>query len=344
MTTNLVDRISVLKQLAETLRTDEQFQAACQQAHITNPFFTKEFVQHAINAGCSEMLAEGKLSQWLSAYPTLADSKHPKQIGIIMAGNIPLVGFHDFLCVFVSGYNALIKLSSKDDKLFPALLNVLTKIAPSVSESVKIVERLEDFDAVIATGSNNSNRYFEYYFREYPKILRKNRSSVAVLSGNETAEELTALADDIFLYFGLGCRSVSKLFVPKDYDLTQLFPHFAAYNRLHEHGKYMNNYDYYRSILLLNKTPHLADEKLMIEESDKLNSPISVVYAERYDNLSDLQQRIDSLNDQLQCTVMNEATAQLLEKTTFVPFGKSQQPALSDYADGVDSLQFLLKL
>ncbi len=344
MTANLVDRISNLVQLGKALRTDEQFQTACETAHINNPFFTKEFVERAVNAICDEMLNEEKLKSFANLYPALSENRPVKTVGIIMAGNLPLVGFHDFLCVYLSGNKASIKLSSKDDKLFVALLNVLEKIDTSLREKVKLIERLENFDAVIATGSNNSNRYFEFYFRDYPKILRKNRSSIAVLSGEETREELESLADDIFLYFGLGCRSVSKLFVPKDYDLTQLFPHFSKYNWLHEHSKYMNNYDYYRSILLLNRTSHLADEKLMIEESEKISSPISVVYAERYDKVADLKNRIESFNEQLQCVTMHEKMAKKLDFSAFIKFGQTQNPALNDYADGVDTMDFLLKL
>lgn len=344
MTANLVDRITNLVRLGKALPTDEQFQEACGRAHITNPFFTKEFVQCSVNAICDEMLNEVKLQAFANDYPALSVSGAKKRAGIIMAGNIPLVGFHDFMCVYLAGFEAQIKLSSKDDKLFPALLNVLAKIDTSLHERVKLVERLEKFDAVIATGSNNSNRYFEYYFRDYPKILRNNRSSVAILSGNESDEELKSLADDIFSYFGLGCRSVSKLFVPKGYDVTQLFPHFSKYDWFHSHSKYMNNYDYYRSILLLNGTPHLADEKLMIEENEKMVSPISVIYFEQYEETAILKKRLAEIAPQLQCIATTETTARLLEISEFVPFGKTQQPTLSDYADGVDTMEFLLSL
>ncbi len=344
MTANLVDRITNLVQLGKALRTDEQFQEVCDKAHINNPFFTKEFVQHAVDSICSEMLDETKLRAFVNAYPALSASGSKKRAGIIMAGNIPLVGFHDFLCVYLTGFDVHIKLSSKDDKLFPALLKVLAKIDTSVNEQVKLVERLEKFDAVIATGSNNSNRYFEYYFRNHPKILRNNRSSAAILSGNESEEELNNLADDIFLYFGLGCRSVSKLFVPKGYDITQLFPHFSKYDWFHSHSKYMNNYDYYRSILLLNGTPHLADEKLMIEENEKIVSPISVIYFEQYEDAASLKKRLAEIDSQLQCVAANEITAQSFGITDFIPFGKTQQPTLNDYADGVDTVAFLLNL
>lgn len=344
MTTTLVDRISNLVQLGKALRTDEQFQNVCESAHISNPFFTRSFVKQSVDAICEQMLDEQKLNDFVALYPALKEKYTQKTVGIIMAGNLPLVGFHDFLCVYLSGHKMLVKLSSKDDKLFAAMLYVLEKIDTSLCENVKLVERLENFDAVIATGSNNSNRYFEFYFKEYPRMLRGNRSSVAILSGEESAEELQHLADDVFSYFGLGCRSVAKLFVPKDYDLTSLFPNFSRYNYFHEHSKYMNNYDYYRSILLLNNTPHLADEKLMIEESDKLSSPISVVYAERYENRHDLKTRIQALEEQVQCITMSEKTAKELGFSTFVAFGKTQQPALNDYADGVDTMKFLLNL
>lgn len=344
MTTNLVDRISNLVQLGKALGSDEQFQNVCNSAYVNNPFFTQTFVKQSVDAICDQLLNGEKLKEFVELYPALKENRMEKTVGIIMAGNLPLVGFHDFMCVYLSGHKALVKLSSKDDKLFVALLNVLEKIDSSIREKVKLVDRLENFDAVIATGSNNSNRYFEFYFRDYPKILRANRSSVAVLSGEESEEELRGLADDVFSYFGLGCRSVSKLFVPNDYDLTRLFPNFSKYDYFHEHSKYMNNYDYYRSILLLNNTPHLADEKLMIEESDKNVSPISVVYAERYDDIVRLKKRIDDLSEHLQCVAMNEDMAGQLAQKHFIAFGNTQRPALTDYADGVDTVQFLLTL
>jgi hypothetical protein len=290
------------------------------------------------------MLNREKLEPWLSCYQITEDDLHPKTIGIIMAGNLPLVGFHDFLCAYITGSGIKVKLSGKDEILFPYIYEKLLVIDPSLRERSAIIERLEGFDAVIATGSNNTNRYFEYYFRNYPKILRRNRSSIAILTGKETDEELFGLADDIFMYFGFGCRNVSKIYVPEDYDITVLFPYFEKYKWMHNHTKYMNNYDYNRTLLLMNRTQHLANEVIMIEENPAISSPVSVLYFERYENVKSLSASLLSNLDNIQCIVSNESVSLNDNSGGIVKFGHTQVPELWDYADNVDTIDFIFSL
>ena len=344
MKTTLLDRIGYLHELGKQLQTDADFKTQIATAHIRNPFFVKEFVEQAVDGIVYQMLQKDLLLEWTSRYPLLQKDRTTKTIGIIMAGNIPLVGFHDFLCAYISGNNIRIKLSSKDETLFPALLEILFRIDTEASKSIKLVMKLEGFDAVIATGSNTSHNYFEYYFSKYPRLLRKNRNSVAVLNGNETDEELNLLADDIFMYFGLGCRNVSSLMIPNGYDVTRLFPHFENYNWFHDHNKYMNNYDYQRSILLLNRTEHLADDKIMLQQSEQISGPMSVLYYSYYENHEMLKAKLTENKDKLQCAVMRHELAQAIGFSSFIHFGTTQKPGLNDYADQIDTLLFVLEL
>jgi len=256
-----------------------------------------------------------------------------------MAGNIPLAGFHDFMCVLISGNIFVGKLSSQDKYLLPAIAEELNGIAPSVKESVFFTEeRLPPFDAVIATGSNNSSRYFEYYFGKYPHIIRKNRNSVAILNGMESKEELGLLADDIFLYFGLGCRNVTKIFIPEGYDFTMLTKALRKYkDRLSMQSKYMNNYDYNKSIFLINQILHNDLEFCILKEDNSIASPISVLYYEYYRDISDVINYISVNREKIQCLVAGKTYTNYT-----VLFGKSQQPELWDYADGVDTMEFLI--
>jgi hypothetical protein len=326
--------------LANALNSNKAVAEKIKQAESKNPWFTENFVQCAIDAIASDMLSETKLNEWLTKY-----SLQPvdKTIGLIFAGNIPLVGFHDFLCAYVSGCRMKIKLSSKDDILFPFVLQLLSLTDSRIYERIELVETLKDFDAVIATGSDNTNRYFEYYFRAYPKILRKNRNSVAILNGSETTADLEKLADDIFMYFGFGCRNVSKIFVPAGYDITQLFPAFEKnYAWLHEHNKYMSNYDYHRTILLLNKTEHLSNNFIMLKESTAIASPIATLHYEYWHDENVLRTRLKTDAEKMQCLVSNEP--QRWNAAASVRFGEAQHPQLYDYADGVDTLAFIQSL
>ncbi|MDB5282915.1 MAG: hypothetical protein JWO06_1990 [Bacteroidota bacterium] len=332
------EAIGNLIELGKRLKVSDELPDIFDLAESRNPWFTKKFLNYALDAVVNDMLSEAQFLKWLPGELPVVN----KTVGLIFAGNLPLVGLHDFLCCYVLGCKMKIKLSSKDDELFPFILKKLQEIDKGLAERVEVVDRLKDFDAVIATGSDNTNRYFEYYFRNYPKILRKNRNSIAILTGEETAEDLEKLADDIFLYFGFGCRNVSKLYVPQGYDIKILFPHFAKYSWLHQHGKFMNNYDYNRTILLLNKTAHLANEFIMIVESPSIPSPISVLHYEVWNDENLLKLNLKENGDKIQCVVSAEPKRWNFPSS--VSFGQSQHPALWDYADNVNTIDFLTQL
>ena len=261
-----------------------------------------------------------------------------KQVALVLAGNIPLVGFHDLLAVLLSGNSALVKLSSNDNVLLPAIVEILEALTPGMKALVQFEEgMLPEFDAVIATGSNNTARYFEYYFGNKPNIIRKNRNSVAVLRGNETKETLTALGQDIFQYYGLGCRSVSKLFVPEEYSFEALFEAIEPFQSLIEEKKYENNYDYNKAIYLMSEFPFLDNGFVMLKEDMSYASPIGTVFYERYQDLDGLKSRLETDKEKIQCLVSEG----FMEGE--VPFGSTQYPLLNDYADGVDTVEFLLK-
>ncbi|MFN8288361.1 MAG: acyl-CoA reductase [Chitinophagales bacterium] len=331
--------VGYLVELGKRIRTDELLKEKTATAERQNPWFTQQFVQQAVDAICNDMLQEEKLNQWLSAYKLRPIDK---TVGLIFAGNIPLVGFHDFLCAYLCGCKMKIKQSSKDDVLFPRIIELLIEIDPDLTNRLEFVEKLKGFDAVIATGSDNTNRYFEYYFRDYPKILRKNRNSIAILNGQESDEELQALAHDVFDYFGFGCRNVSKLYIPVGYNFEKLFPNFSAYAWLHQHTKYMNNYDYNRTILLLNKTPHFANEFVMLVENESIPSPIGNLNFEYWHDEKVLQSKLKQSAEKIQCVV--STTPEKWEGLASVKFGEAQHPQLWDYADGVDTMAFLLSL
>jgi len=304
------------------------------QSH--NGWFTQEQVYFAIQQWAAALTPQN-LDEWLSGYNL--DGVEPKTVGLILAGNIPLVGFHDFLSVLVSGHKALVKLSSNDKHLLPFLANYLIAMAPQMGDRINFTEeKMEGFDAVIATGSNNTARYFEYYFRNKPSIIRKSRNSVAILTGNETTEELVALGEDIFRYFGLGCRNVSKLFVPKDYDFKNFFEAMYAYKDVIFYDRYANNYDYNKAVFLMSNFKLLDNEFLTIKEDVSHASPISSVFYEYYDDLAQIELRLATEHEQIQCIVGNSAIQ------NSIPFGQTQQPGLLDYADNVDTISFLSKI
>jgi len=314
----------------------EDFKNLIQLSQSHNGWYTPENVYFSIQSW-AKALTEENLDQWLSNYTS--EPKEPKNIGLILAGNIPLVGFHDFLSVLITGNNVLIKTSSNDQFLLPFLAKYLIAIEPEFSSKITFVEgKLENFDAVIATGSNNTARYFEYYFKDKPRIIRKNRNSVAVLNGKETKEQLAALGEDIFRYFGLGCRNVSKLFVPKGYSFTTFFEAIFEYQNVIHYEKYANNYDYNKAVFLMSNFKLLDNGFLTIKEDSSYASPISSVFYEYYDTLEDLQLRLQAERDQIQCIVSND----LVENS--IAFGQTQKPNLWDYADNVDTISFLLTI
>lgn len=302
------------------------------QSH--NGWYTPEQVYYAIQSWANA-LTEENLNKWLSNYTF--DNVNPKRIALILAGNIPLVGFHDFLCVLITGHDVVIKTSSNDQHLLPFLVKYLSHIAPELENKITFTEgKLENFDAVIATGSNNTARYFEYYFKDKPAIIRKNRNSVAVLNGKETKEQLVALGEDIFRYFGLGCRNVSKLFVPKGYVFDPFFEAMFEYQDVIHYEKYANNYDYNKAVFLMSNFKLLDNGFLTIKEDKSYASPISSVFYEYYDDLAEVEKKLEQDADNIQCIVSNN----LIKNS--ITFGQTQQPKLWDYADNTDTISFLL--
>ncbi len=336
---NLQHRIDLLIRLGQyILSDDEQWQDIKERASRENGWFIPEFIEQATTNIARFYLSGEPLKNWAASYPLQNSPSEslghtPKKIGIVMAGNIPLVGFHDFLCVFISGHKALIKASSKDTLLIKHLIEKLREWDHEIKDLVEFSEMLKACDAYIATGSNNSSRYFDYYFGKYPNIIRRNRTSVAVLTGDETNEELTKLADDVYLYFGLGCRNVTKIYVPKDYDFIPLLEAFKKYKYLADHFKYKNNYDYNLALHLLNKKYYMSNDSILLVEEASIFSPISQLNYEFYSGNDDLTGKLPKAQD-LQCVVGKG----------FIPFGQGQSPSLTDYADGTDTLKFLSEL
>ncbi|WP_103068080.1 acyl-CoA reductase [Aquimarina sediminis] len=301
-----------------------------------NGWFTKENILFSIQQW-SEALTEDNIKDWLSVYAL--KEIEPKTIGIVMAGNIPLVGFHDFLSVLISGHNVLVKQSSNDNQILPFLASYLIAVEPLFEKRIKFTtERLTGFDAVIATGSNNTSRYFEYYFGKVPNIIRKNRNSIAILTGKETKEQLEALGEDIFRYYGLGCRSVSKIMVPENYDFDTFFKAMYPYNDIINSAKYANNYDYNKAVYLMSNYKLFENGFLMLKEDKNYASPIATLFYETYHSKDDLTKKIEADKEKIQCTVSLDFSEECVD------FGKTQSPQLSDYADGIDIIKFLSKI
>lgn len=331
------ERIDLLTALGRyILSGSPALQEVMERSLYHNAWFTLENQKAALDAIAGHFLDPEKLEQWLQPY-LLRDPERPVTVALVMAGNLPLVGFHDWLCVFVAGHKAQIKLSEKDRFLLPHLLGVLTEMDARFGEYVSFTDRLAGFDAVIATGSNNSARYFEYYFGKYPHIIRKNRNAVAALSGNESREELLALGQDVFQYFGMGCRNVSKIYVPQEYDFEPLLEALHEFREIILHDKYKNNYDYNYALMLINRVSFKMNGCVLLVESSSIPSRIADLHYSFYDSLGALEQELKSREAEIQCIC---APAGLLSLPS-VPFGKAQEPELWDYADGVDTLAFL---
>ena len=330
---NLVERINLLEKLGYYLVDNSaELNAIKQKAYEKNRWFTEEFVNLSIQNISGEFLSRPKLEAWVNHYH-LDDNINSQNVGIVMAGNIPLVGFHDFLCVFVSGHRQSIKLSEKDNVLMKHIIEKLVEWDKEVAGLVQVNDFLKNCDAYIATGSNNSSRYFKYYFGKYPSIIRGNKTSVALLSGNESATELSLLADDVHTYFGLGCRNVTKLYVPEGYDFVPVLNAFRKYNYFEDHTKYKNNYDYNLALLIMNNKKYMTNESIILLEEDNIFSPVSQLHYTFYRDKNVIPDDLVN-NENLQCIVGNE----------FIAFGKSQKPQLFDYADGIDVMEFLLAL
>ncbi len=333
----LSDRISAFIRLGNRiseLESDEK-QTLFQQAQNQNAWFTPQSLEQALK-GIQVLLDAQALEKWVATY-SFSETDQPQQIGLMLAGNIPGVGFHDILAVLIAGHSACIKLSSQDSALPLWLLTQLKAIEPRFSDRIHLEELLKNKQAYIATGSDNSARYFNYYFGKYPHLIRSNRTSVAILQGDESMSDLQALGHDIFDYFGLGCRNVSKVFVKNQAQLTQLLDAIQSFESVANHHKYFNNYEYNKSIYLVNGTPHLDNGFLLLKESADLVSPIGVLFYEMYEDEIELQSKLSALASQIQCVVGSAS----LGIPGIIPFGQTQCPAPWDYADGVDTLQFL---
>lgn len=331
---NLQHRIEILEKLGNYILSDDAgWQQAKDRAALENTWFTPESIQLASNTAARYYLNGKSLYDFAHTYKVKEIVEAPRTVGIVMAGNIPLVGFHDFLCAFLSGHKQLIKPSSKDQVLIKHLVEKMIEWEPAVADLVGFAEMLKGCDAYIATGSNNTARYFEQYFGKYPNIIRKNRTSVAILTGNETTEELEAMADDVHQYFGLGCRNVTKIYVPQDYDFVPILEAFRKYSAIADHHKFKNNYDYQLAVLIINKLYYMTNGSILLVESPQLFAPISQLHYEFYSDISNV---LDTLkgNEELQCIVGYQG----------LPFGSAQKPSLADFADGTDTMKFLLSL
>jgi len=330
---DLQERIRLMVKLGEYIESNtDEWQLFKNKASGENPWFTTEFIEQSSNNIAEVFLQQSLLEKWVAQYD-IKEITHPKKVGVVMAGNIPLVGFHDFLCVWISGHHLIIKPSSKDEVLIRHLADKLIEWNKESANIISFADNLKNCDAYIATGSNNSSRYFEYYFSKYPNIIRRNRTSVAILDGTESKEQLNLLADDIQLYFGLGCRNVTKLYVPKEYDFIKLLDALKRYDHFGDFHKYKHNFDYHLALLIMGNKYYMNNGSVILTENSSLFSPVSQVHYEYYDDKNAV---IDSLknNQDVQCIVGHQQ----------IPFGKAQQPSLSDYADGIDTLQFLLSL
>jgi hypothetical protein len=331
----LEERINAFAALGDKIDrlTQSEKEIIVDRAGQLNAWFTPESVLLSLK-GIRQFLYKEALTDWTTNY-NLTNQKE-KIVGVAMAGNIPLVGFHDLLCILIAGHQIAAKKSSQDSYLITLLSDWLIELNPKFQSKIKFEERLNHVDAVIATGSDNSSRYFEYYFRKIPNIIRKNRSSCAVLMGEEDASLLTELGKDVFSYFGLGCRNVAKIYVPEDYNFPNLLDNWEIYQPIIHHHKYSNNYDYQKSIMLVNSTPFYDNGFVMLTANENLVSPISVVFYETYTDLSDLYKKLTNHSEKIQCIVSANGWYE-----GSIPFGKAQQPEVTDYADQVDTMSFL---
>ena len=331
---NLQERLKIAEKLGSYLLSDEEeWNNIKERAERENAWFTKIFIDTAIVNIADNFLGKNLLNEWASSYKVQDTPASDKNIGVVMAGNIPLVGFHDFLCVFISGYKQTIKASSKDSILIKHIVAKLTEWDERITEYVTFEENLKACDAYIATGSNNSSRYFDFYFGKYPNIIRKNRTSVAILTGTESETDLANLSDDIQMYFGLGCRNVTKLYVPKEYDFVHLLEALKKYEFYFEFHKYKHNYDYQLAILMMGRKFYMTNSSIILTEDSAIFSPVSQVNYEFYDNKDALAEKLVS-NESIQCIVGKG----------HIDFGNAQKPSLTDYADGIDTMKFLQDL
>lgn len=330
----LEERLELMVQLGEWMKTraTDEWKSIRKRAFEKNNWFIEQFVDHRLRQISELMLDKEKLNNWITHYH-LDNNIDSKLIGIVMAGNIPLVGFHDLLCAFIAGHRVWIRPSSKDDVLLPAIVKKLTTWNPEAEHYIAIHEMLKGCDAYIATGSNNTSRYFEYYFGKYPSLIRKNKTSAALLDGDETENDLKALADDVCLYFGLGCRNVTQIFVPEEYDFEPLLGAFGKYKFFSDHHRYKNNYDYNLALLIMSNETYMSNDMMVMVNNDQLFSPVGELFYRPVKNMEEVKARLED-NENIQCVAGKG----------YLPFGSMQSASLFDYADGVDTMEFLLSL
>lgn len=332
---NLLKRIELVEKLGKYMSgSNPDWIDARQKAFAANAWFLPEFIELASTNIVQQFLTRNALNEWVKKYPELEkQNTNPKTVGIVMAGNIPMVGFHDMLCVFISGNKSLIKLSSKDEILIKHLADKLMNWDAEVANYIRFETFLKGCDAYIATGSNNSAGYFAYYFGKYPNLIRRNKTSVAILTGNETDEELNLLADDVYQFFGMGCRNVTKLYVPENYNFEKLLNIFKKYDFLAEENKYKNNYDYNLALHILNNRYYMSNASIILVEDESIFSPVSQLHYSFYKEVNSISKMLKE-NKDVQCIV----------SSAHIPFGKAQCPAIDDYADGEDTMQFLVSI
>jgi hypothetical protein len=331
---NLQERIDLLVNIGAYMQENtEAWQIAKRKAHAENSWFVEEFIDLSVGNIVSAFLKRDVLTDVAKAYDIPKEQLAPKKVGLVMAGNIPLVGFHDLITLFLSGHIAMVKPSSKDTVLIRHLVQKLYEWSPDTENRIVLRDMLKNCDAYIATGSNNSSRYFEHYFSKYPHIIRRNRTSVALLDGSETPEELNALADDVYQFFGLGCRNVTQLYVPRDYDFQPLLESFRKYNYLINHNKFKNNYDYQLAAQIINSKYYMTNDSILLTENESPFAPIGQVHYQYYGDKEAVENKLNG-NASVQCIVGRK----------HIPFGQAQRPSFTDFADGIDTLSFLLKL
>lgn len=344
---NLQSRIDAFVKLGERMLSESKldcgsrFESTIKDASIHNPWFTSENVYYAIDSIANHWLTRDVLNAFTSKYPkNYFEPTESKKVVVIMAGNIPFAGLHDMICILLTGHRFLGKVSSKDGHLIASIVQLLQEINPEFKNLIELSEvTLHGFDAVIATGSDNSSRYFDYYFKNYPTIIRKHRNSIAVLSGNETENDLTLLSDDIFLYFGLGCRNVSMLLVPTGYDFKGLLKAFKTWQNLDTHNKYMNNYEFQKTMNLMNLIDHIDTDFMLLKQNDSISSTVGVVHYKEYNNIQTVVKFIQDHQDELQCIVGDSNIV-----PNAIPFGTCQNPNIDEFSDGIDTISFLAKL
>ncbi len=333
----LNERIIAFSKLGEVIvRSNEELEAQVGKARYMNPWFTNESIWDSLNAIRSNFLNRDNLESWLNDYK-LTEISSPKSVGLILAGNIPLVGFHDVLSVLITGHKALIKYSEKDTVLTSFLLNELVKIEPRFDKQIEVQERLKDFEIVIATGSNNTGKYFEKYFCKVPNVIRKNRNAVGVIYNDVNDTDLKEIGKDIFQYYGLGCRNVSKLYIEDSFKIDRLFESIYDYYEVINHNKYKNNYDYSNALFLLNSEKFLTNDFLILRPHTDIASRIATVHFEIFTDTNVLVNHLNENANNIQCVVSSKP----INGVKTFDLGQAQSPSLSDYADGVDTISFL---